>query len=412
MYGSLGGQHVTLVPAPAQVQVPVPDLSGQKADYELVAKVGTKRAWEVFLAQHATGFYADLARLQLAKLTEQQEGAQRAADEAARAKRQQAETTAEQAKAEAAKLRRSELEDQLRNILAELGNVERGGAAVDDARSYLRSLDRDRDVRALIGRGRSYALLIGNKDYRDPNFGRLETPHEDANSLATLLTTEYGFTTELILPDGSSKNLVLLDRPARELNSLLDDLEGSMTTDDRLLIFYAGHGYLDERTQKAYWIPVEATHGRRSEFILSDAIVSSLRGIKARSVLVIADSCFSGAFFRAPAGPDPSEAEFATSLAKDVERSSRVLIASGGTEPVLDGGGGGHSIFMRKLLDALENPIRPIFSARELHVRRLKPSVSGNVKQVPQYDWLRESGHDAGDFVFVHVQSPRGTAAK
>jgi hypothetical protein len=67
---------------------------------------------------------------------------------------------------------------------------------------------------------------------------------------------------------------------------------------------------------------------------------------------------------------------------------------------------------MIKLLDALANPIRPIFSAHELHVRRLKPSVSGNVKQVPQYDLLRESGHDAGDFVFVHGRSPQAAAVK
>jgi hypothetical protein len=40
----------------------------------------------------------------------------------------------------------------------------------------------------------------------------------------------------------------------------------------------------------------------------------------------------------------------------------------------------------------------------------LAPSVSGNVKQVPQYDWLRESGHDAGDFVFV--QAAPATASK
>jgi caspase domain-containing protein len=285
------------------------------------------------------------------------------------------------------------------------------GSEIDHARALLGSLDRERDIRALINRGRSYALIIGNKDYDDPKFTRLETPHEDARTLANVLTTRYGFTTELILGDGSVRSLILLDRPARELNSLLDDLEESMTIDDRLLIFYAGHGHLDESTRKAYWIPVEAHKGRRSEFISADSIVSALRGIKARSVLVVADSCFSGALFRgASSGSDPSEEELANSLAKDAERSSRVLIASGGTEPVLDGGGSGHSIFMRKLLDALADPIRPIFSARELHVRRLQPSVSGNVKQVPQYDWLRESGHDAGDFVFV--QAAPATASK
>ena len=39
--------------------------SDVKADYELVQKIGTKRAWEVFLGTHPTGFYADLARAQI-----------------------------------------------------------------------------------------------------------------------------------------------------------------------------------------------------------------------------------------------------------------------------------------------------------------------------------------------------------
>jgi len=177
-----------------------------------------------------------------------------------------------------------------------------------------------------------------------------------------------------------------------------------MTPDDRLLIFYAGHGVLDDRTGKAYWIPVDARRNRRHEWISADDIVSALKGIKAHSVLIVADSCFSGALLRTGLGDrEPSDAELAQDLIKHAQRPSRVLLASGGTEPVLDGGAGSHSIFARKFLDALTVPIRPIFSAQELFWRRIKPSVSGNVHQVPQYDALRESGHDAGDFIFVHV---------
>jgi Putative peptidoglycan binding domain len=68
VYGSLGGGNISLVPAPEK---PVePDIANVKADYELVAQVGTKKAWEVFLGTYKTGFYADLARAQLAKLGE------------------------------------------------------------------------------------------------------------------------------------------------------------------------------------------------------------------------------------------------------------------------------------------------------------------------------------------------------
>jgi hypothetical protein len=68
VYGSLGGGNISLVPAPKVQDTPVADI---KADYELVAKIGTLRAWEVFLGTHKTGFYADLARAQIATLGEQ-----------------------------------------------------------------------------------------------------------------------------------------------------------------------------------------------------------------------------------------------------------------------------------------------------------------------------------------------------
>jgi len=66
VYGSLGGGNVSLVPAPVkQQEAPVSDV---KADFELVQKIGTARAWEVFLGTHPTGFYADLARAQIEQL--------------------------------------------------------------------------------------------------------------------------------------------------------------------------------------------------------------------------------------------------------------------------------------------------------------------------------------------------------
>jgi caspase domain-containing protein len=69
VYGSLGGSNISLVPAP-----PVPQETSAndiKTDYELVEKVGTARAWQVFLGTHPKGFYADLARAQIERLSQQ-----------------------------------------------------------------------------------------------------------------------------------------------------------------------------------------------------------------------------------------------------------------------------------------------------------------------------------------------------
>jgi uncharacterized caspase-like protein len=73
VYGSLGGADISLVPPPAAPKVEaapvVMDPNAAAAqDYELAERVGARKAWESFLSLHNSGFYADLARAQLAKL--------------------------------------------------------------------------------------------------------------------------------------------------------------------------------------------------------------------------------------------------------------------------------------------------------------------------------------------------------
>jgi uncharacterized caspase-like protein len=68
VYGSLGGASISIVPAPSEPTAAPAVSGGEKGDYELVEKIGTKGAWEIFLAQHPKGFYASLARQHLAKL--------------------------------------------------------------------------------------------------------------------------------------------------------------------------------------------------------------------------------------------------------------------------------------------------------------------------------------------------------
>ena len=116
VYGSLGGEDVPLVPAPAQTApaaptaaAPAPPLNAQaeiRRDYELALQVGNKSALNAFLAQYPDGFYASLAKLQLEKLAAEE--ARVAATEKARlAEQERARLAAEgaqkaaQAKAEA-----------------------------------------------------------------------------------------------------------------------------------------------------------------------------------------------------------------------------------------------------------------------------------------------------------------------
>ena len=69
VYGSLGGDDVPLVPAKLAPATPAPNPQAEaRADYELALQIGNKDAFNAFLAQHPDGFYANLARIQLAKI--------------------------------------------------------------------------------------------------------------------------------------------------------------------------------------------------------------------------------------------------------------------------------------------------------------------------------------------------------
>jgi uncharacterized caspase-like protein len=74
VYGSLGGDDVALVPVKSAPTAAAPLASAGnprvevRRDYELALQVGNKDAMNAFLAQHPDGFYANLARIELAKM--------------------------------------------------------------------------------------------------------------------------------------------------------------------------------------------------------------------------------------------------------------------------------------------------------------------------------------------------------
>jgi chemotaxis protein histidine kinase CheA len=101
VYGSLGGNDVALVPAPAAPPAASGSANAEiRRDYELAERVGTKEAWDSFVAVNPSGFYTDLAKAQRNKLAA--EAARIAATEKARtAAEEQARLAAEGAKASA-----------------------------------------------------------------------------------------------------------------------------------------------------------------------------------------------------------------------------------------------------------------------------------------------------------------------
>lgn len=242
--------------------------------------------------------------------------------------------------------------------------------------------------------GKFYALIIGNQTYTA--YPALQTPANDAKSLDVVLRERYGFDTKL-----------LLNANRHQIMTALNEIHKKLTPDDNLLIYYAGHGEIDKATQQAYWLPTDAEVGNPANWISSQSITDFIGILPARHVMVVADSCYSGAMTgsavaKLPDGMDPDKR--AKWLKVMAGRKARTVLTSGGVQPVLDQGGGGHSVFANAFLGVLRS------NQRVLEDYDVFRSVAGQVqgaaskagfRQSPQYAPLQHAGHEGSPFFFV-----------
>ena len=249
-------------------------------------------------------------------------------------------------------------------------------------------------VRQSIDFGTYHALIIGNKAYT--HMPRLETPENDARKMDEILRRKYGFKTK-----------VLLDATRFDIIQALNDLRKTLSEKDNLLIYYAGHGHWEKQIQRGYWIPVDGHKDSDVNWISTVALTDILSAMSARHVLVVADSCYSGALTRSALAR--LEAGMTTEarehwLKTIAEKKSRTVLSSGGLQPVLDSGGGDHSVFAKAFLDVLTSNAEILEGQRlglEIAARVSYAASSALVEQDPQYAPIRYAGHEAGDFLFV-----------
>lgn len=141
--------------------------------------------------------------------------------------------------------------------------------------------------------GHYYALVIGINDY-PTGLPKLKTAVHDAVAVDQVLRERYGLITTL-LTDGKATHDAILQA--------LIDYQGSVDENDSVLIYYAGHGFSDEKANKAYWLPADANSSLSVHHIIADELTEDLRNLRARHVLVISDSCYSGGLSRGIESP-------------------------------------------------------------------------------------------------------------
>lgn len=241
---------------------------------------------------------------------------------------------------------------------------------------------------ALPDLGDYYALVIGIDSYRE--LPPLESARHDARAIATLLERHYGFQVTL-----------LLDATRADILKSIATLRRELGDNDNLLIYFAGHGWLDKAADQGYWLPVNAAKSDTVEWISNATLSDQLRAMYAKHVMVIADSCYSGKLTRSLVGARPAGPDLIRRLAK---KRARIVLTSGGLEPVLDAGGSdGHSVFASALIGALEEN-QGILDGVGVFAR-VRQKVGWNADQTPEYAPIHKTGHDGGDFLFVPKSS-------
>ncbi len=238
---------------------------------------------------------------------------------------------------------------------------------------------------AAIASGSYYALIIGNSSYAAlPN---INSAYKDVSALANVLTKKYNFKVNL-----------QFDRSRDEIKALLAGLAENLKPEDNLLIYYSGHGWMEQGAKECHWLPVDATINDIHSWISCEEITADIAKVPANHVMVIADSCYSG---KAPrdVATDLEKPRSSNYFRFAAQKKSRSVLCSGGLKPVMDASeNNGRSIFANAIIKAL-NDNKKILDGTRLFSLLQRPMIF-HAGQTPDYSNILDEGEGGGDFLF------------
>ncbi len=241
----------------------------------------------------------------------------------------------------------------------------------------------------------SHALIIGIDQYQ--RWPRLQHAGRDARAMQETLQTRFGFRAENVK--------LLLDGEATRANILraLNKLSGKeLRRDDRVFVFFAGHGStrkLPSGREVGYVIPVDAgLDDLQTDAIAMPQLQELGEALPAKHALFVIDACYSGLGLTRGGGASNNN----NFIRDNARRLGRQMMTAGGTDQqVADDGPGGHSVFTWTLLQALAGKADlngdGLITATEL-AAYVAPAVSAVAHQTPAFGSL--PGSEGGEFVF------------
>ena len=264
---------------------------------------------------------------------------------------------------------------------------------------------------------RSIAIIIGIDAY-DHGIPTLRTAVNDARRLADVLARQHGYEVTTLVDGGATR--------ARLVELLTHELPTRITADDRVILYFAGHGVAIDGHDgpNGYLLPVDAHRGDESTYLTMPLVHDALLALPCRHLLVVLDSCFSGAFRwgttrDVPAVPEVVHRERYERFVRDP--AWQVITSAAQDQTALDqlvtgtlggrDGDGDHSPFAVALFEGLGGlgDIMPpnggdgLITATELYVyiedRLQLATIEARRRQTPRLWPLAK--HEKGEFVFT-----------
>lgn len=256
----------------------------------------------------------------------------------------------------------------------------------------------------------SRALVIGIDSYQ--RCSPLSGAANDARAIAELLKSQFAFMDEhvtLLVDYSATKEKILLAFHAFANGTSTDP-------NDRLIVFFAGHGHTvpGHRGATGFLVPVDGSIDDIASLIRWDELTRGAELISAKHILFIMDACYGGLALNRKTIPAGSRRYINDMLTR---YSRQVLTAGKADEPVSDGHGTrpGHSIFTSHVLDGLEGAaaVEPgiVTATGLMYYVQQRVGTDALSRQTPHF------GHIDGDgeFIFsgfdIPVSSPEGSVA-
>lgn len=249
---------------------------------------------------------------------------------------------------------------------------------------------------------KDYVLLFAGDQYKHKGYDKLNSPSVDAKAIGEKLQRKYGFETPDIVYNPTTDEII---------NKLAEyATTKSFGPYDQLIIFYAGHGEVDQRFgESGSFVGQNSTN--INSCLSHSEFLDKVDAIPCEHILIVANSCYSGLMKKFDRGEmsgeetpkrgsrlyrDKTDDAYLKSVLAD---KTRLFIASG-SDKVFDAQKGKSSPFGYKMLDGLEkgNTNRDSF----LELIELKSILNRLNVSSPQYG-VFGSGKPGGTIVLVEA---------